>query len=336
MRAAYLPFGSREKLVRAVTPHLDFTDEAARQPPPAAASEKTAIPRIDGPYVHIYKPGGDIFPGPDTATLKAGQYYEEWVPNDHCVIKDSDGQWHAFGITHPRTDFDEVHAGESQSFHAVAPKGNLKDVLIEGAWKDQPKVLPVSTRPDEIEAHHAPYIVRQEGLYRMLYGPTPLRSALSQDLYDWEPQGVLLDAPAGRDPSVIVWDGAYHIMVCGQNEVLMARSQDLVTCTAARRILNMPDGIAPESPSIVRYNGNFYLFVCGWDGKWDRQDLNGAYQHLTYVYQSDDPYVFDAEREVARLDAHAPEIVQDEEGNWYISSAQWPYRGVSIAPLVWE
>jgi len=336
MRAMYLPFESQEQLVRAVTPHLDLSGEAARQPPPSGAQAKTAIPRIDGPYVNIYRPGGDIFPGPDTATLKAGQYYEEWVPNDHCFIKDNDGYWHAFGITHPRTGFDEVHAGESQSFHAVAPKGSLKDVLIEGAWKDQPKVLPSSSRPGEIEAHHAPYIVREEGLYRMIYGPAPLRTAISQNLYDWEPQGALINPPAGRDPSVIVWDGAYHIMVCGQDEVLMARSEDLVTCDSTRSILKMRDKIDPESPSIVRYNETFYLFVCGWNGRWDRQDLDGAYQHITYVYQSDDPYAFDADQEVARLEAHAPEIVQDEEGNWYISSAQWPYRGVSMAPLTWE
>ena len=25
-----------------------------------------------------------------------------------------------------------------------------------------------------------------------------------------------------------------------------------------------------------------------------------------------------------RLNAHAPEILQDEEGNWHISRAQWP------------
>ena len=125
-------------------------------------------------------------------------------------------------------------------------------------------------------------------------------------------------------------------MVCGQHEILMARSDDLVTCSETRRILKMKDGVDAESPSIVRHNDTFYLFVCGWNGQWDKKDLNGAYQHVTYVYQSDDPYSFDAASEVTRLDAHAPEIFQDEEDHWYISSAQWPHRGVSIAPLVWE
>jgi beta-fructofuranosidase len=96
----------------------------------------------------------------------------------------------------------------------------------------------------------------------------------------------------------------------------------------------MRKGIDPESPSIARYNGTFYLFVCGWNGKWDRKDIQGAYQHKTYVYQSDDPLWF--ENEVAVLDAHAPEISQDEAGDWFISSVEWPHRGVSIARLGWE
>jgi len=325
MRALYTPFKSQDQLVETVAPH-----RAAM-----SAGAQMAVPKIAGPYVHVYQPAGDVFSGPDAANLKAGQHYEEWVPNDHCFVKDGDGRWHAFGITHPRTDFDHVHAGETLSFHAVAPPGRLKDVLRAGSWQDQPKILPPAERPGEIEANHAPYIVKKDGLYHMIYGPTPLRYAVSNDLYEWTPKGPLANAPAGRDPSVIFWDGAHHILVCGQHEVLMARSEDLVTCTGTRRILKMKDGVDAESPSIVRHNDTFYLFVCGWNGRWDRKDLSGAYQHVTYVYQSDDPYSFDSESEVTRLDAHAPEVFQDEEGHWYISSAQWPQRGVSIAPLVW-
>jgi len=326
MRALYTPFESRDQLVETITPHRSATNAEAR----------IAIPRIDGPYVHVYKPAGDIFPGPDVANLKSGQYYDEWVPNDHCFVRSDEGRWHAFGITHPRTPLDQVHAGENLSFHALAPKGSLADGLREGSWKDLPKVLPPSERPGEIEANHAPYIVRKNGLYHMIYGPAPLRYAISHDLNQWTPKGPLVNAPAGRDPSVIVWNGAYHIMVCGRHEVLMARSEDLVTCTETRTILKMKPGTDAESPSIVRHNGTFYLFVCGWNGQWDRKKLTGAYQHVTYVYQSDDPFSFDADQEVTRLDAHAPEVFQDEEDDWFISSVQWPHRGVSIAPLVWE
>jgi hypothetical protein len=32
----------------------------------------------------------------------------------------------------------------------------------------------------------------------------------------------------------------------------------------------------------------------------------------------------------------APELFQDEDGGWWISSAERPHRGVSIAPVKWE
>ncbi len=330
MRAAYLPFESKEQIVKTTASHR------AALSPRRTTGAKVRVPRIDRPYVHIYKPAGDVYPGPDLGGLQAGRYYAEWVPNDHCFVKGPNKRWHAFGITHPRTSFDQIHAGENLSFHAVAPEGDLKNILCEGAWKDRPKVLPHADRPGEIEANHAPYIVRKNGLYHMIYGPAPLRYATSKDLHQWTPKGPLANAPAGRDPSVIFWQGAWHIMVCGRHEILMARSEDLVTCTQTRCILKMKDNIDAESPSIVRYNGTFYLFVCGWNGHWDKEELTGAYQHVTYVYQSDDPYSFDADKLVTRLDAHAPEVFQDEDGNWYISSVQWPKRGVSLARLVWE
>jgi arabinan endo-1,5-alpha-L-arabinosidase len=35
------------------------------------------------------------------------------------------------------------------------------------------------------------------------------------------------------------------------------------------------------------------------------------------------------------LNAHAAEIFQGENGQWYISSVEWPYRGVSVDKLYW-
>lgn len=302
-----------------------------------AEKEETVIkgPRIEGEYVPVYKPAGDIFPGPDEAELREGEFYDEWVPNDHCFVTDDHGRWHAFGITHPLTGLDNVHAGENQSFHAVAPEGNLTDVLREGAWKDLPKVLPPAARTGEIRPNHAPYIVKHDDLYYMIYGPTPLRYATSRDLLKWTPRGELCNAPAGRDPNILFWNDTYHILICATTDVRMAVSKDLVHWEGQRSILTMDCNVAPESPTLIRHNGTFYLFVCAWDGIWDKNDLQGAYQHITHVYQSDDPSRFDINKEVARLNAHAPEIFQDEVTNWYISSVEWPHRGVSIARLVW-
>jgi beta-fructofuranosidase len=295
-----------------------------------------SIPRIAGDYVNVYKPGGDIYPGPNVAGLMAGQFYGEWVPNDHCFVRDASGRWHAFGITHPLTDVANVHAGECLLFHALAPPGTLKAALQEGSWTDRPKILPSSERPHEAPAIHAPWILKRHGRFHMVYGPTPMRQAVSHDLSHWTPKGRLEGAPSGRDPHIFMWNDVYHLIVCGVHDVRIATSRDLRSWTARGAILRMKQGVDPESPSVVRYASTFYLFVCGWNGVWDRKDVQGAYQHKTYVYQSDDPLRFELDNEVAILDAHAPEIFQDEAGDWYISSAEWPHRGVSIARLVWE
>lgn len=302
----------------------------------AGKDRKVSIPTIVGEYVHVYKPGGDVFPGPKAANLVPGQFYKDWVPNDHCFIKDDSGRWHVFGITHPLTDVSNVHAGEHVLFHAIAPPGTLRESLKEGSWKDLRKILPPSERRGEMPAIHAPWILKREGLFHMVYGPTPIRYATSKDLSNWTPRGNLRGAPSGRDPQIVVWKDIYHLIVCGVHDVRVSTSRDFETWTEHGPILTMQPGVDPESPSIVRYNNTFYLFVCGWDGAWDKKDISGAYQHKTYVFQSDDPLRFELKNQVAVIDAHAPEIFQDEAGDWFVSSAEWPHRGVSIARLVWE
>lgn len=295
------------------------------------------VPKIDGPYITVYRPQRDRFPGPDTPQLKTGDWYDDWVPNDHAFVKGRDNRWHAFGITHPLTGTDAVHEGEFQSFHAVAPKGLLRDVLRDGVWKDLPKVLPAAERPGEILANHAPYIVEKDGLYQMIYGPSPIRLATSTDLRTWTPKGSLFHEPSGaRDPSVWLWQGTYYMVFCTKDSVNARTSKDLLHWTESRTVVRMKNNVAPESPSVVRFDGTFYLFVCGWNGIWDRKTVQGAYQHVTYVYQSDDPLVYDVDREVTRLQSHAPEVFRGEDSRWYVSSAEWPQRGISIAPLIWK
>ena len=319
------------------TAHYDWVRAyVLRKQTTAGKGPRGSVPKIVGDYVNIYKPAGDIFPCPGQANLVAGQFYRDWVPNDHCLIRDESGRWHAFGITHPLTDVSNVHAGESLLFHAMAPPGALKDTLKEGSWKDLPKILPPSERPGEMREIHAPWILKRDGLFHMVYGPTPIRCAVSSDLIHWTPKGSLRGAPNGRDPQVFVWNDTYYLIVCGVRDVRAATSRDFQTWTDQGPILTMRDGIDPESPFVVRHDDTFYLFVCGWNGEWDRKNIQGAYQHKTYVYQSDNPLKFALENEVAVLDAHAPEIFQDEAGDWFISSAEWPHRGVSIARLVWE
>jgi len=242
--------------------------------------------------------------------------------------------WHS---QDPQSGLEKVHAGEYQSFHALAPKGALKDALRKGAWKDEPKILPPIQRPGEIPENHAPCVVKAGDVYHMIYGPTPLRHAISADLYTWVPRGPLANSLLTRDPNLFFWSGGWHVLTCGVADVRMATLDNFSACGESRVILKTKAGVDPESPTLIEHAGAFYLFVCDWNGVWDKKDLQGAYQHITRVYQSDDPFHFDASREIAQIDAHAPEIFQGEGKNeWYISSAEWPCRGVSIAPLEWR
>lgn len=302
--------------------------------------EKLLIPKQANEYVEIYKPAGDYFFGPDTKELKEGEWYDEWIPNDHTFVKAKDGKWHIFGITHPYVDpkLGGIHQGEYASFHAISSVTNFQESAKEHHYSDLPKILPPKERPGEIPANHAPYIIKKDGLYQMVYGHSPIRLATSPDLYNWTPKGSLFEEEDGaRDPNLILHEGTYYITYCSEKSVRMRTSNDLINWSDAKIILKT-NKFDPESPSIIHHNNTFYLFVCAWiKGSWNRIDLLGAYTHKAHVYTSNNIMDFgtDNEKEITVLDAHAPEIFQDEDGQWYISSVVWPNIGVNVDKLEW-
>ncbi len=304
--------------------------------------EKVYIPKQHNEFVRVYKPKGDYFYGPDTKSLKEGEWYDDWVPNDHTFIKGEDGLWHIIGITHPYVDpnpiYGGIHQGEYASFHAVSTVRSFKEALKENHFEDKAKILPPQDRPGEGVNNHAPYIVRKDGVYHMFYGPSPIRLAISSDLYEWEPKGALFSQDGGaRDPNILFYNKTYHMTYCSQKSVLMRTSKDLINWSEPETIFTANE-FEPESPTLVNFNDSFYLFTSGWDGEWDKKEVIGAYQHNTYVYHSKDLTNFGVggEKLLTTLNSHAPEIFQGEDGQWYISSVEWPYRGVSVDKLEWK
>ena len=296
-----------------------------------SATDRGKTPHRAGPYVTVYRPKPDVFPGPDTVSFRAGGIYERWVPNDHAIIKGRDGRWHAIGITHPKPPPEgRIHEGEFLSFHAASPVGTLRDVASDDGWFDLPKVLPPADRPGEKNENHAPYIIEHNQQYWMIYGPSPMRCATSPDLTRWTPRGELFKQEGGaRDPNILIVDGTYYLtyvtgnsLLCRTAKVLGEWNQEPV------EILRLEKG-APESPTLLRYDGAFYIFYAIWDG------THGPYDSRTFVHRSDDPLRFRG-GPIAQLDAHAPEIFQNEEGAWWISSVEYPATGVSLAPLEWR
>jgi beta-fructofuranosidase len=169
----------------------------------------------------------------------------------------------------------------------------------------------------------------------MFYGPSPIRLAVSSDLLIWELKGILFSEENGaRDPGLIYYNNLYHMVYCTERKVAMRTSEDLFQWSEPTIIYESSD-FDPESPSIIAKNGSFYLFVCSWDGIWDKESIQGAYQHKTYVFNSENIDTFQNLKPVTILNAHAPEIFQDKD-QWFISSAEWPNRGINIDRLSWR
>lgn len=298
--------------------------------------ERPMVPVITGDYVQIYNPQGDVFSGPDTADLKAGEHYPHWQPNDHCFVKGPDRRWHAFGITHPASaPGQRRHQGEYVSFHAVSSAETFASSFARDRWKDAPKVLPPSQRPGESPNQHAPTIVAHDNLYKMIYGPAPFRMAVSKDLYHWTPKGPLeINERHGRDPSLCVWQDTFYLVYCAGNVVKAATSKNLTAWSEPVEIYKGEvASYQCESPTLIRQNGRFYLFWC----LWDMANKNGnGYDERSFVYCSTNPLDFHGQKLVTELKAHAPEVFQDEKQLWYISSAQYPVRGISVARLSWK
>lgn len=305
-------------------------------------SKSVLVPRQADEFVNVYKPAGDKFFGPTTEFLEEGKWYDEWVPNDHTFVKGEDGLWHIYGITHPLILSEPlsrgIHDGEYASFHCVSSEKDFAATVEEGHYTDLPKILTPYDRPGEILPNHAPYVIKKDGVYNMVYGHSPIRLATSTNLVDWTPAGELFsDSEGARDPNIFVYDGVYHIVYCSYRCVKMVTSTDMKNWSEPKVILDTQT-FDPESPSLITNNGTFYLFVCSWDGVWDEKEIVGAYQHDAHVYHSDDYTDFGAkfEKRITTLKAHAPEIFQDSKGQWYISSVEWPNRGVSVDKLYWE
>ena len=297
------------------------------------------VPIIVGDWVHVYRPAADIFPGPDSPRFNTGERYPDWQVNDHAIIKGPDGRWHAFGITHPAVAKGEPNPHEAEwfLFHAAAPVGPLKQHWVAGRWLDQPKILSPAERRKEIREIHSPFILPHDGQYWMFYGYSPIRYATSTDLWSWQPRGELFrQEGSARDPSVMQHDGLFYMSYTSRQSVLVRTSRDLLHWSEPTTVFSLAPGETggAESPTLLALHGGFYLIWCRWDAELSKQLV--TYQDRSFVYFSTDPLNFRDRAPIAEIQGHAPEFFQDEDGDWWISSAERPFRGVSIAPIKWK
>jgi hypothetical protein len=303
------------------------------------------IPYLIGEYVHVYQPEPDIFHGPDSPSYRTGQRYEEWVPNDFTIVHDGHC-WHLIGITHPcppwfkdvksdQLGMGNIHEAEWQLFHAVSRGKTLKDSLVSGGFTQKAQILPAPERPDEIHEIWAPICWKRDDLYYLLYAPTPMRLATSKDLYSWKLCGeaFVCNHPSARDPNIMEENGRYTVVYIQESTLYIRESYDLRTYSEPSVLFDGPQGVSLESPILKYINGLYYLIYCIYN---HRDRINGSYDYRTYVHAAKTIKGLYDSPKLATLRAHAPELFQDEQGDWYLASAEWPNRGISIAPMGWK
>ena len=289
---------------------------------------KPAIPKITGDWKLLYRPE------------KTGCYV-----NDHSLIRALDGSWHLFGIT--RDDPAILPDKERWFTH-----GKGRQLISADGFQEIGIVCDNGVRA------WAPSVVTDGKRYYMYYGPAPTRFATSDELSHWmenpiQLQGCPLDA-AHRDHMVFkldekTWlmyatgikDGCAVISVFESNDLVTWRFLKYALRNSARSPIHAPWGTT-ESPFVIKRDGWFYLFLT-------HTNCEKGNYHNTLVFCSTDPLEFGefsgdsaADPILARLHAHAPEIVQDDDGNWYITTCGWrnfntPIEGgVAIARLEWS
>lgn len=300
---------------------------------PAKSPCPPRIPMVAGPFINIYKPQPDIFTLPTVKTgakdgeiaYLQGTTYPDWRTNDHTFIKDDQGRWHCFGITRPWVAGDNGHTGEGLCFHAMAPEGTFAQTVRFQSWRDLPKI-------QVGDCGWAPMAVKMGQEYALI--GSQLGRATSTDLRAWTDQEKLNVKGNGRDTNILFWNNTYHLLRCAGNGISLVTSVDFIHWTAPVTIYKPEkESYQTESPFLVFYEGLFYLFWTLWD---TADKTTSGYCPRTYVHCSESPADFHGKPVLAEYTVHAPEIVQDEGGQWFMSTADHPHRGVSVAPLVWQ
>ncbi|MHB1484419.1 MAG: glycoside hydrolase family protein [Saccharofermentanales bacterium] len=300
-----------------------------------------AKPYISTEYMNIYSPPPDTYRGTDSICFKNGTYYENWISNDFTVIKGIDERWHIFGITHPAPpdfvdqfefDMNTIHDAEWQLYHSIGDKALLKDNLYEGSFADSPKILHPQDRPGEDVECWAPCAIIKDQVCHLFYSPKFMRLALSDDMFDWRIAGPVFKArhPAMRDPFVFYENSLYY-MIYVEDHLYIRTSADLLEWSEPVLLQKCPyENATQESPFLFKKDGVYYLTWCIYDGR------NGCYDNRTFIYASESLYGFDGISPVTMLKAHASEIIEGEDGQYYIFSTFYPHNGVNMAKIGWE
>jgi len=233
---------------------------------------------------------------------------------------------------------------ERQLDHATAP-------ALTGPWTRQPFALVADLDRYGERQLWAPHVVRERGVYHMFYcagGARPthfgIHLATSSDLFDWTRHAgnpLFEDGFEARDPMVLrVGDrwlmyytatdaptGGRHVVAYRESDDLLAWGPRRIAYTDRR---SGTYGGPTESPFVLQRGELYYLFLSMRHGY-----VPGHYAD-TEVFVSRDPRRFTDADLVARIPAHAAEVVRDVDGAYYVSHTGWWQGGTSLARLEFD
>ncbi|MBO5746940.1 MAG: hypothetical protein J6S13_07615 [Clostridia bacterium] len=301
-------------------------------------------PCINGEFVTVYRPKGDIYKGDDSFYFKKGNYYFNWTVNDFSILNDK-SKWHLVGITHPTPpDFiDEftltraLHDAENMMFHATASGETMADILYDSAFADCEKILYPYDRIGEIKECHAPHILPdKKGGYNIFYGPQYMRMASTSNFLNFSLSTLFKEHPSARDPFVFEDDdGTYYFVYAVENRIDYRTTEDFINFSLPSTLQVNPwnDGngncAASESPFLFKRKGFYYLMWTIWDRR------AGSYDHRCFLFGARTLQELSTTAPLTVLPAHAGEFYSDSSGD-YLLSAFYPENGINVAPLIWK
>ncbi len=261
---------------------------------------------------------------------------EAWYINDHCFIQGKDGKWHMFGITHaePANPLDEDNLA-----HATADK------LIQQPWEKEEFALSVKEEAGETHLW-APHVIEQNGLYYMFYcgggkkhHEYRINLTISKDLYNWKrhkKNPMVIDGYDARDPFILKHGDKWLMYYTATSKpkggnyiVACVESDDLVNWSNRKTVFKSPHkgavGGPTESPTVIKRGDWYYLFI----------GPRGGYVG-TDVFRSKNTFKWELDDKVGHISAHAAEVIQDEEGKWYVSKCGWGKGGLYLSPMYWN
>jgi len=244
--------------------------------------------------------------------------------NDHSIIYNpKEKKWHMYGIIN----------GEKSFIHLTA------DSLTQRNWIEHKNYV------DSGAKIWAPHIIYEKGKYFMFYTkigvPRQIVCVESADLWSWSNPKLILASRTrsgtdakNKDPMVLKdrnqWIMYFSMMKDSTKWVVgYSTSSDLKKWSKPQICFDENTSMPRvESPFVVKRGDYYYIFISA--RPW-------PYGYME-VFRSSSPYSWKITDKVKWMDWHAPEIIRDTDGMWYITLCGYePERnGFSVWPLYWN